>query len=75
MSLTVMALPLKDCSVDEAPLAIGAFIIPRYVSENQDICSYKKLHVPFKRFQCSNKWMDNEYMVSCILHPVHVCGL
>ena len=58
MSLTVMAPPLQDCSADEAPLAVGAFIIHRYVSEYQDKCCYKKLHVPFQKFQCSNEWME-----------------
>ena len=53
MSLTVMALPLQDCSADEASLAIGAFIIERYVFQSIMMNSYEKSHVHFPKVQSS----------------------
>ena len=65
MSLTVMALPLQDCSVDEPPLAIGVFIIQRYVLQSiMMTIVMKNCMSPSQNFSLviSNRW-NNEYTV------------
>jgi hypothetical protein len=58
MALTVMALPLQDCSVDEPSLAIGALIIQRYVFQsimnNTVMNDYLSPYQNFRCFQSSN---------------------
>jgi hypothetical protein len=58
MALTIMALPLQDCSIDEPSLAICAFIIQRYVFQsimnNTVMNDYMSPSKNFRCFQSSN---------------------
>jgi hypothetical protein len=77
MALTVMALSFQDGRIDEPSLALGVFLIQRYVLQSimmnivMNDCMFTSQNYSLLM---SNRW-NNEYIVSCALYPVNVCEL